>query len=99
MGAGEVNLFDILGALHDDGLPIGLTDEPIDLGMALLPIDHDLTTHGIQLGELATNLLLQGEHDGASSIDELDVTLTSELIDGGCFPVGTEEHALPLRAS
>ena len=65
--------------------------------MALLPIDHDLTTHGIQLSELATNLLLQGEHDGASSIDELDVALASELIDGGCFPVGTEEHALPLE--
>ena len=65
--------------------------------MALLPIDHDLTTHGIQLGELATNLLLQGEHDGASSIDELDVALASELIDGWCFSVGTEEHALSLE--
>ena len=65
--------------------------------MALLPIDHDLTTDGIQLGELATNLLLQGKYDGASSIDELDIALTSELIDGWCFPVGTEEHALPLK--
>ena len=65
--------------------------------MALLPIDHDLTTDGIQLSELATDLLLQGEHDGASSIDELDVALASELIDGGCFSVGTEEHALSLE--
>ena len=56
--AGEVDLLDVLTALHDDRLAFGLPDEAIDLGMPLLAVDDDLSSYGIKLGELTAHLLL-----------------------------------------
>ena len=64
--------------------------------MALLAVDNDLPSDGIQLDELLAHLLLQREHHGAGSIDELDITLACHLIDRRRLTMRTEEDALAL---
>ena len=39
----EVDLLDVLRGLHDDGLPFGLSDEAVDLGVPLLAVDDYLS--------------------------------------------------------
>ena len=56
--AGEVDQLDILTALHDDRLALGLTYEPVDFGVPLLAVDDDLSSLRVELGELTANLLL-----------------------------------------
>ena len=56
--AGEVDLLDILTALHDDRLALGLAYEAVDFGVPFLAVDDDLSSLRVELGELTANLLL-----------------------------------------
>ncbi len=78
-------------------LPGGLSDQPVDFGMPLFPINHDLRALGIIGIKALFDALLQAQHHRAGGIDDVDVVALGEAIGGRWFAMCTQQHLYILK--
>ena len=91
----EVQPLCVLGVLYDNGSALRLPYQSEHLGVSFLSEDDDVRlTVNVFFDFLITFLyaLLQGEHHGTGSVDDVDVVLSCLLVRGRWFAVGTEQH-------
>ena len=93
----EINLLQILLALHHDGRLLDLSREAHNLGVASLTQDHHLTTDSLHPLVCRHNLALQLRHNGARRIDKADAQLLGTTVGRGGLAVGADEEIVTTQ--